>query len=387
MSIRTAARRAALTIPPLRRLYEFARQQASENARLVEALRQRDQLDSTHNELEAKLSAAQSARESLELQLYVLNSDHQRASTRNEALAASLREATQREQQLMDARADQYSQVANLFDLQYAKLSGRITMLSSEITALRPNTAGNEMSTRLYLDLLEDALTGTLFKDESIAPWAQGYDPDVRALGRDWPSRAYTMIGSTRLRNLRVLTERVLSEGVPGDMIETGVWRGGACILMRGVLAAYGVTDRKIWVADSFAGLPPPEEIYPADAGDVHSTVDELRVSLENVKEHFEHYKLLDQQVEFLKGWFKDTLPTAPIERLAILRLDGDMYSSTIQTLDALYRKVSPGGFIIVDDYILAGCRQAVDDYRQQHDIREPLQEVDGAAVFWRKSN
>ncbi|EUC14718.1 TylF/MycF family methyltransferase [Paraburkholderia hospita] len=383
MSIRMAVRRVALAIPPLRRLYEFALQQASENEALRQAMGSHGQL----SELKAKLLAAESARESLELQLYVLNSDHQRASTRNEALAALLREATQREQNITDTRADQYSQVASLFDLHYAKLSGRITMLSSEITALRPNTADNELSTRLYLDLLEDALTGTLFKDDSIAPWAQGYDPDVRAVGRDWPSRAYTMIGSARLRNLRVLAERVLSERVPGDMIEAGVWRGGASILMRGVLAAYGVTDRKVWVADSFAGLPPPEEIYPADAGDLHSTADELRVSLETVKEHFDQYKLLDQQVQFLKGWFKDTLPTAPIERLAILRLDGDMYSSTIQTLNALYQKVSPSGFIIVDGYALAGCRQAVDDYRQQRDIREPLQEVDGAAVFWRKSN
>ncbi len=387
MSIRTAARRAALTIPPVRRLYAFARQQAAENARLIEAVRQGEDSRDRVNDLEAKLAAAQSACESLELQLYVLNSDHQRASTRNEALAAALREATQREQNIIDTRADQHTQVASLLDLQYAKLASRMTLLSSEIAALRPNTAGCDTSTRLYLDLLEDALTGILCKDESIAPWAKGYDASVRALGRDWPGRAQTMIGSARLRNLRVLSEQVLSERVPGDLIEAGVWRGGACILMRGVLAAYGVKDRKIWVADSFAGPPPPDESCPADAGDLHSTYDQLRVSLENVKENFAHYRLLDEQVEFLKGWFKDTLPVAPIERLAILRLDGDMYSSTIQTLDALYRKVSPGGFIIVDDYILTGCRQAVDDYRLQHDIREPLQEVDGAAVFWRKAS
>jgi hypothetical protein len=387
MSIRTAARRAALTIPPLRRLYAFARQQAAENARLIEVVRQGEDSRDRVNDLEAKLVAAQSACESLELQLYILNSDHQRASTRNEALAAALREATQREQNIIDTRADQYTQVASLLDLQYAKLASRMTLLSSEIAALRPNTAGSDTSTRLYLDLLEDALTGILCKDESIAPWAKGYDASVRALGRDWPGRAHTMIGSARLRNLRVLSEQVLSERVPGDLIEAGVWRGGACILMRGVLAAYGVKDRKIWVADSFAGLPPPDESCPADAGDLHSTYDQLRVSLENVKENFAHYRLLDEQVQFLKGWFKDTLPVAPIERLAILRLDGDMYSSTIQTLDALYRKVSPGGFVIVDDYILTGCRQAVDDYRLQHDIREPLQEVDGAAVFWRKAS
>ncbi|MGY6156162.1 TylF/MycF/NovP-related O-methyltransferase [Paraburkholderia graminis] len=386
MSIRTVARRAALTIPPLRRLYEFAQQQAADNTRLIEAVRQGEDSRDRVNGLEAKLAAAQSACESLELQMYVLNSDHQRASTRNEALAAALREATERERHIGDTRADQCTQMARLLDLQYAKFASRMTLLSSEIAALRPNTVGSETSTRLYLDLLEDALTGMLFKNESIAPCAKGYDASVRALDRDRPSRAYTMMESARLRNLRVLSEQVLSEQTPGDFIETGVRRGGACILMRGVLAAYGVTDRKIWVADPFAA-PLPNESCPADAGNLHRTSDQLRVSLESVKENFAHYRLLDAQVEFLEGWFKDTLPVAPIERLAIVRLDGERYSSTMQTLDALYRKVSPGGFVIVDDYILTGCRQAVDDYRLQHDIREPLQDVDGAAVFWRKAN
>lgn len=194
------------------------------------------------------------------------------------------------------------------------------------------------------------------------------------------------MIGSARLRNLRALTEQVLLDGISGDLIEAGVWRGGACILMRGVLKAYGVKDRSVWVADSFEGLPPPDSSYPADANDKHSTFEELAVSLEQVRENFRVYDLLDDQVHFLKGWFSDTLSQAPIGRLAILRLDGDMYSSTIQTLDALYKKVSVGGFVIVDDYILEGCRKAVDDFRRDHRIDDQLQEVDGAAVYWRKS-
>ena len=69
-------------------------------------------------------------------------------------------------------------------------------------------------------------------------------------IGRDWPSTAQTMIGLARMRNLRVLAERVVKEGIPGDMLEAGVWRGGACILMRGILTVYGVTDRTIWVAE-----------------------------------------------------------------------------------------------------------------------------------------
>jgi len=206
-------------------------------------------------------------------------------------------------------------------------------------------------------------------------------------IGRDWPSSAATMIGLARLRNLRVLTERVVEEGIAGDLLEAGVWRGGACILMRGVLAAYGIADRTVWAADSFAGLPVADPMtYPTDAGDQHATVEALRVTSEEVKANFQRFGLLDQQVRFLINWFVDTLPGAPIERLAILRLDGDVYASTKQTLDALYGKVSSGGYVIVDDYILAGCRQAVDDYRERNAIADKLVDVDGAAVYWRKT-
>ena len=94
-------------------------------------------------------------------------------------------------------------------------------------------------------------------------------------------------------------------------------------------------------------------------AGDQHATYDELRVSADQVRDNFGRYGLLSEQVVLLEGWFKDTLPTAPIEKLALLRLDGDMYESTIQTLDALYDKVSRGGFIIIDDYILEPLRES----------------------------
>jgi hypothetical protein len=246
----------------------------------------------------------------------------------------------------------------------------------------------------LYLDLLEETLSGAILEDigyipnpDAPAPSLPGaYDAQRRARGIDWPSHAHTMIGLARLHNLRQLVTQVLDEDIPGDLIETGVWRGGACIFMRAVLAAYGINDRRVWVADSFAGLPPPNpHAFPADTGSQLHRIDLLSVSLEQVKENFSKYGMLDEQVVFLKGWFKDTLPVAPIDRLAILRLDGDLYESTIQALDALYRRVSPGGFVIIDDYGLAGCRKAVEDFRAQHEISENIQNVDGSAIYWRK--
>jgi len=198
------------------------------------------------------------------------------------------------------------------------------------------------------------------------------------------------MIGVKGLDNLQRCVETILHEGIPGDLIETGVWRGGACILMRGILKAHGVTDRKVWVADSFQGLPPPDAArYPADAGDLHHTRTPLAIPLDEVKRNFSMYDLLDDQVRFLPGFFRETLPSAPIEKLALLRLDGDMYEATIQALENLYPKLSPGGVVIIDDYFLGSCRRAVEDYRHACSISAPILPVDPGdpknKVYWTK--
>lgn len=213
-------------------------------------------------------------------------------------------------------------------------------------------------------------------------------DATARAEGRDWPVSAETMIGLLRLDNLQQCITDVVAEGVPGDIIETGVWRGGAMIYARAVLKTLGDTERTVWCADSFEGLPPPDAgAYPADEGDRHSLAEELAVSLEDVRANFMRYELLDDHVRFLKGWFRDTLPDAPIERLAILRLDGDMYESTIVALQSLYPKVSPGGYVIVDDYgAVAACKQAVNDFRRENGIDDEIRTIDWTGSYWRRA-
>jgi O-methyltransferase len=292
---------------------------------------------------------------------------------------------------------------------------------------------GTASTEALYLDLMKRVLTDSIYVDDSLA-WFVPYrtksttprlkralivalqrfleryrirlvEPNIqwgidysmaslkeleamREGGRDWPARAHSMIGLKRLDNLQYCAETVICEGVPGDLIETGVWRGGACIFMRAILKAYGEKRRTVWVADSFAGLPPPDpDTYPADANDPHHTYSRwLAISKEEVERNFRRYGLLDQQVRFLKGWFKDTLPDAPIKQLAVLRLDGDMYESTIQALDALYHKLSPGGFVIVDDYFLKPCAQAVHDFRRAHSIDDEIIDIDGIGSYWRRA-
>lgn len=213
------------------------------------------------------------------------------------------------------------------------------------------------------------------------------YDEADRRDGKIWPGYAHTMIGLRRLDNLQQCVETVLTEGVQGDLIETGAWRGGSCIFMKAILAAYDDDRRTVYVADSFEGLPRPDaEKYPADLGDDLYQYDYLAVSLEQVKQNFATYGLLDDNVVFLKGWFKDTLPRAPMEKLAVMRLDGDLYGSTIEALENLYPKLERGGFCIIDDYALPTCQQAVDDFRRAHDIREDLVRVDWSGVYWRRS-
>ena len=213
-------------------------------------------------------------------------------------------------------------------------------------------------------------------------------DPTDREEGRDYTTDADTMIGARRLDNLQACVVDALRNSVAGDLVETGVWRGGASIFMRAVLHAYGIKDRTVWVADSFQGLPKPDPArYPADANDELWKVDVLAVSLEEVKANFASYGLLDDQVRFLVGWFRDTLPSAPIERVAVLRLDGDLYESTMDALTALYPRVTVGGYVIVDDYgAMASCRKAVEDFRSGHGITDKMIAIDWTGVYWQRT-
>lgn len=240
----------------------------------------------------------------------------------------------------------------------------------------------------LYLDLLKRSLTGMLIRDPSIyqlnTPITPGktypYDHILRETGADWPSQALTMVGLKRLENIEECMLDIWADEVDGDFLEAGVWRGGASIFMAGFLAetADDEDDARVFVCDSFQGLP-------------HSplgldTLTELSVPQETVEDNFERYNLLSSRVVFVPGWFKDTLPNLQVEKLALLRCDGDLYESTKDTLEPLYPKLVSGGFCIIDDYSIPECRQAVTEYREEHNIIDPIRQVDWTCVYWRKS-
>jgi len=198
---------------------------------------------------------------------------------------------------------------------------------------------------------------------------------------------AYSMIGKKRMQNIRYCLERIFQNKVEGDVMECGVWKGGAAMYMQGLLKAYQEEDRNLWLADSFEGIPVSS--HPSDQsffGDVSAqTYPNLAINGDRVKNHFKKLDLLGPNVKFLKGWFHETLEKAPISKLALLRLDGDLYDSTFDALNALYPKVSSGGFVIIDDFGLKPCREAVEDYRAQHAIEAKLQIIDSLGAYWQK--
>ncbi len=257
-----------------------------------------------------------------------------------------------------------------------------------------------------YLDLLKKVLTAYVYDESAwFAGQVQGrnwfkdlvyrtlgrfslklvkvipFDPERRTEGRDWLMFGYTQVGLKRLDNLQACVEDVLEQGVPGDFIEAGVWRGGTTIFMRALLDVSGVEDRKVWVADSFEGMPRPKS---GDDGWDLSRAEYLKVSLDQVQANFAKFGLLDDQVEFLPGWFSETLPDAPIDRLAILRLDADMYHSTMDTLTSLYHKVSKGGYVIVDDYYSwPANQQAVSDFLKERSLKPEVRRIDWTGAYW----
>jgi cephalosporin hydroxylase len=246
---------------------------------------------------------------------------------------------------------------------------------SERLFALKMKLLGLEVTNLAHLSVLMfdlgilKAYTGSRY---------EGLDADVDAL---------TMIGYKRLTNVEFCLDHIRRNQIPGDMIETGVWRGGTCIFIRAYLEVYQMTGHKVWVADSFCGLPEPDVAnYPEDRNLGLHTIEGLSVGLEEVKANFKAFDLLDNQVVFLKGWFRDTLPEAPIVKLSLLRLDGDYYESTIDALFWLYPKLSAGGYCIVDDWgAIPACRKAVHDYRTLFGLDECISLIDWTGVFWRK--
>jgi O-methyltransferase len=258
---------------------------------------------------------------------------------------------------------------------------------------------GAEALRRAYLDLLKLCLCDlTSTTTVSVAPTPEGSaiarelrgeEMRVRAVGLDWPLQGMSMSGLRRLDDLQACIDSVVHDGVEGDFIEAGAWRGGATLLMRAALDSLGDRERTVWVADSFEGFPDREEQNgdPAGVNAQLKAYDFLAVPVQEVRDNFARFGL-DDGVRFVTGFFEDTLPRLTGRRWGIVRLDGDSYEATRVALESLYPGLSPGGYLIVDDYgAVDECRRAVDEFRHGHGIGEPLDAVDWTCVRWRRGS
>ena len=301
-----------------------------------------------------------------------------------------------------------------------------------------PTTASAE---RLYLDMVKRAVANILYEDppayfydgQSDPVVAEKFELSRRVLGEDAPPLAHTMIGIRRLDNIAQCVEDILSNDVPGDMLEAGVLRGGAAIFLAACLRVHGALDRRVFLCDTFQPqrpMPAPVKLFlravaclpglacqrrlllwgqslvkdkrfpemrePSDQlvrfvlwtlRHVHLMKNPASGGLSEVKSNFAKYGLLSDRIVFLKGMFADTFPSAPFTQLALIRLDGDTYESTHDCLLHLYPKLSAGGYCIIDDYnSFPDCKLAVTQYRQQNQIRDEIIPIDNLAVFWKKS-
>jgi hypothetical protein len=193
--------------------------------------------------------------------------------------------------------------------------------------------------------------------------------------------RPMTLLSKGQLDLIEQAILQVEAAQVPGDLIEAGVWRGGAVVLMRAVLEAHGIAGRTVIAADSFAGIPQSTR-FAADP--VNTWTDRWEASLDDVRANVDSHGFLDERTRFLPGFFDDTLPRLTDERLALIRLDSDAYDSVRCSLEQLYPLLSPGGIVIIDDWHLVSCRMAVQNYRMLHKLGGELT-VSAGNAWWVK--
>lgn len=245
----------------------------------------------------------------------------------------------------------------------------------------------SEASTRdAYIDLIKRSITNYLYLGGAASPEqfhsVVHYDVGQASWKLDPLSRPITLLSRAQLDLVEQSVLSVTQRGVPGDFIEAGTWRGGVIILMRALMNAHGISGRRIFAADSFAGIPKNTR---AVGDPVDAWRDRWVASLEEVQQNIARFGLLDDNITFVPGFFADTLKGLADRKFALMRLDSDSYDSVEESLVYLYPLLSSGGIIIIDDWHLVGCQQAVLNYRGRHGVAEDLKVHDGNA-YWMKA-
>jgi O-methyltransferase len=276
-------------------------------------------------------------------------------------------------------------------------LQRRLEWLDTFFPDAQSDGSALERACLAYLQVIRQCVSGLVYKssERSVDPAAfqlsSGHlnplDTGRRQGGTDWTYLGDTMTGQTRLENVQNLLTDVIEKKITGDYIETGVWRGGSSMLARAVLVAYDQPHRKSFVCDSFRGLPPMNRnLDPSDKG--WDQMKYLEVAAETVAEGFAKYSLLDENVIFAKGFFNETMPALAkhVTRFAVMRLDGDMYESTVDVLYHLYDKLSIGGYLIMDDWYGFPSKTACEHFFSVHGISPEIIQIDALSAYWKKT-
>ncbi len=163
------------------------------------------------------------------------------------------------------------------------------------------------------------------------------------------------------------MAEDVIRRGVPGDMVECGVYAGAQCAVMAKAIMLSG-GGRRVHLFDSFEGMP---QCGREDLEFIRCNKKprEAAYSIEGVKRNMYDWQIPDDMLVYHHGWFSDTVPKCETGPISLLRLDGDLYESTQVCMKYLYPRVSMGGWIIVDDYHLSGCEKAIREVVEPHPI------------------
>jgi len=236
-----------------------------------------------------------------------------------------------------------------------------------------------------YVDLIKRSITNYSYLggDQPVEKFrcVTHYDLKQSQWKIDPLARPMTLLTRSQLDLIEAAVVALEERAVPGDYIEAGIWRGGVVILLRALINAYGVPERKVVAADSFAGIPKnvralndPVDLWP----------DRWIAPLDEVQQGIRRFGLLDDRIEFVAGFFAHSLRKLADRKFALIRLDSDSYDSVETSLEYLYPLLSDGGVIIVDDWHLVGCKAAVMNYRARHGVKEDIQVWDGNA-YWTK--
>jgi O-methyltransferase len=199
----------------------------------------------------------------------------------------------------------------------------------------------------------------------------------------------YTLTSPERIHALIEATRYIVQHRIAGDIVECGVWRGGSMMAVARVLLELGDVSRDLWLFDTFDGMTPPTErdvrfdgITAAEILAIHKK--EVPTSywayapLAEVRQNLARTGYDSNKIHFVQGRVEDTLPEQAPQRISLLRLDTDWYESTYHELRHLFPRLSSGGVLIIDDYgWFKGCRQATDEYIQEHDLRLLLVRID----------